>query len=111
MAAQFFKFNRNTSGVMEQMVRALRMIRDGMLLLEQTRASIIQIRDGSGASATDYDQWATEGGFSQGDYPTVNDAAKAEFDEIDSLYAKVGTDGATSAVRTAITQACAKHGI
>lgn len=110
MAAQAFLYDRNKD-ITRDLVSALVMIRQGMLKLEATRAVWIQTRDGAGSQAVDYDLIATTGGFLAGDYADANAAAKAAFDEFDTLYNKVGTDGAVSAVRSSINQACAKFGL
>ena len=41
----------------------------------------------------------------------ANDAAKASYDELNSVYAKLSTDASVSSVMTAITQAAARHGV
>lgn len=92
-------------------VRGMQLIREGMYVLEQARAAYIQSRDGDGSQAAHYALTATEGGYSAGGYADANASAKASFDELDSLYSKVGTDNAVSNVRAAILQACAKHGV
>jgi len=89
----------------------MQMLREAMLGLEQTRAAFLQARDGDGSQASHYDLVATLGVYQAGDYATANDAAKASFDELDSLHAKVATNDAVSNVRAAIEQAPAKHGV
>jgi len=113
MAANLIKFDK-TKDITRHFVRAITMIREGLLILEQQAGPsgiIIQARDGDGSQAVHYDQFASEGGYSPGDYADNNAAAKASADELFSLYGKIGTDAATSNVRTAIMQACAKHGV
>ncbi len=94
-------------------IRGMQLIREGMYVLEQARAAYLQSREtgADGSQSSHYALTATEGGYSAGGYADANSAAKASFDEIDSLYSKVGTDNAVSNVRAAILQACAKHGV
>ena len=110
MAAGIILFDR-TKDAMRNKVRALQMIREGLDLLRSQRAIDLQYRDGDGSQTLHYDQLATAGGFTAGDYADANAAAKASFDEIDSLYAKLSTDAQVTAVNAAILQACAKHGV
>lgn len=110
MAATIVRYDK-TAEPMRTLTAALQMIREGRELLTRARAIMLQYRDGSGASAADYDQLASAAVFVAGDYADANTAAKASFDEIDSLYLKLTTDGSVTGVMTAITQACAKHGV
>lgn len=110
MAANYIKFDRNRD-LTRSLVTGLQQIRNGMLALEQARAIYLQTRDGDGSQALHYDLVASQGGYEALDYADANAAAKASFEEMDSLYSKVGTDAAVSNVRAAILQACAKHGI
>lgn len=102
MAATFIQVNKN-SDFSRPMIRALQLLREGFQVLEGYRAQAIQARDGDGSDASHYDQNATLGGYVAGDYASADAAAKASFDEIDSLYALLN--------EAAINQACAKHGI
>jgi phosphoribosylformylglycinamidine (FGAM) synthase-like amidotransferase family enzyme len=110
MAAGIIKFDR-TSDAMRPAVRALQMIREGLDTLRAQRAVMIQFCDGSTSQAANWDQLAAAGGFVAGDYADANAAAQASFAELDSLFAKLSTDGSVSAVNAAILQACAKHGV
>ena len=110
MAANIFLFDRQKD-LMRDTVRALGMIRQGVLLLQASRAVWIQSRDGDGSQDAHYDLTATLGGFQPGDYATANAACRASFLEIDSLYSKVGTNAPVSDVLAAIEQACAKHSV
>ena len=110
MAASIFLFDRQKD-LMRDSVRALGLIREGMLLLEATRGVWIQSRDGDGSQDAHYDLTASLGGFLAGDYTTANAAARASFLELDSLYSKIATNATVSDVRTAIEQACAKHSV
>jgi phosphoribosylformylglycinamidine (FGAM) synthase-like amidotransferase family enzyme len=106
MAANHIKVDWANKAVSRQTVRAMQLLREGVELLEHQRATMIQMRDGDGSSAAHYDILATEGGYSAGDYADANTAAKASFDELDSLYATLNS-GAVAA----INQACAKHAV
>ncbi len=100
-----------TKELSRNVIRYMRMLREAMLGIEQARAAYLQARDGDGTLASHYDLVATLGGYQAGDYADANAAAKASFDEMDSLYAKVATNGSVSSVRAAIEQAAAKHGV
>lgn len=110
MAANFIDFNRQTD-VGRSIVRALGLVREGRELLRQLRAVMLQMRDGDGSQAAHYDLLRIEAGYEAGDYATADAAAKASFDELDSLHAKLTTDASVSDVLTAVDQACAKHGV
>ncbi len=110
MAANYIKYDR-TKDLTRSLVTGLQQIRNGMLALEQARAMYLQARDGDGSLSAHYDVVAGQGGYEALDYADANAAAKASFEELDSLYSKVGTDNAVSNVRAAILQACAKHGL
>lgn len=109
MAANLIKIDR-TKYLSSKVIGAMERIRDGVLLLEEVRSIILQARDGDGSLASMYDLYTAECGFQAGDYASADAAAKASFDELDSLYSKVATDNSVSNVRAAIFQACAKHG-
>lgn len=110
MAANIIIFDRNTDA-MRDAVRAMQMLREAVDILRNQRAKMIQYRDGDGSLAAHYDRLAAAGSFQAGDYVDANAAAKASFDELDSLYSKISGDGNVSAVNAAILQAPAKHGI
>jgi hypothetical protein len=110
MAANHIIFNKQHD-VMRQAVRGMQLLREGRDVLSEARAALIQMRDGDGAQAAHYNLLAAQAGFQAGDYADASAAAKASFDEIDSVWAKVATDGATSSVSAAISQAAAKHGV
>lgn len=94
-----------------QIRRALTMMLEGRQVLINARAAMLQMRDGDGSLASHYDLLAAQGGYQAGDYADANAAAKASFDELDSLHAKVNSDASVSAVMTALNQAAAKHGV
>lgn len=108
MAANYIELDRTTE-VGRKLSRYATMLREAVDGLAQTRDSILQMRDGDGTSAADYDLLATEGGYVANDYADANAAAKASFDELDSLLSKVNTDDSVSFTRAAIDQFCAKH--
>lgn len=110
MAANLILFD-NSKPIPLKVVRALQMIREGVRTLTDARAAMIQARDGDGSQTSHYDLLASQGGYQAGDYADANAAAKASFDEIDSLYAKLTTDGSVTEIATAIAQAPAKHGV
>lgn len=110
MAANFIDYDKATD-VGRMITRGLQMVREGRQVLLDARAIMIQMRDGDGSQAAHYDLLRTEAGYAAGDYSTADAAAKASFDEIDSLLGKIATDAEVSFVSAAIAQACAKHGI
>lgn len=111
MAANHIKFNDQTF-FGRSIKRALQMIREGREVLGNVREAMIQARDGDGSDAAHYDLLATEAGYAAGDYATANAAAKASFDELDSLHAKLTAPGGVGdSTGAAITQAAAKHGV
>jgi hypothetical protein len=110
MAASFIEFDK-ASDVGRTLARGLQMVREGRDTLLHARAIMIQMRDGDGTQSAHYDVLAGEGGYSAHDYADANAAAKASFDEVDSLLSKIATDASVSAVNAAIDQACAKHGV
>lgn len=111
MAANLIKFDR-TKDIPRDVTRALQMIREGKEVLGHVREVIIQARDGDGSQSAHYDLVASEGGYEAGDYADANAAAKASFEELDSLYAKLNAGaGVGDSTGAAITQACAKHGV
>lgn len=110
MAANHIIFNKQHD-VMRQAIRGMQLVREGRDVLEQARASMLQMRDGDGSSAAQYDLLATKAGFEAGDYGDANAAAKASFDEIDSLSFKLTTNSQVSDMTAAIDQCCAKHGV
>jgi phosphoribosylformylglycinamidine (FGAM) synthase-like amidotransferase family enzyme len=110
VAANIIRFDRN-SDAMRDAVRAMTMIREGLDVLRNQRNKMLQYRDGDGTQAAHYDQLAAAGVFVAGDYADANAAAKASFDELDSLHAKLSGNGSVTDVNAAIMQAPAKHGV
>lgn len=108
MAANFIEGDRNTA-IYRDLVRYGSMLREAVNGLAQVRARMLQMRDGDGTDAAHYDVLAAEGGYVANDYASANAAAKASFDELDSLLSKVNTDDSVSFVRAAIDQFAAKH--
>lgn len=108
MAANYIEGNRTTE-LYRDLVRFGQMLREGVDGLARVRARMLQMRDGDGTSAAHYDVMAAEAGYTANDYADANTAAKASFDELDSLLSKVNTDNNVSFVRAAIDQFCAKH--
>jgi hypothetical protein len=110
MAANFIKYDR-TKDIARNMDRGLSMLIESRQLLTNTLAAMVQMIDNGGATAADFDQLATEGGYSAGDFAGVNEAAQASYNELASLLAKLNTDGSVSNVDAAIKQIAAKHGV
>lgn len=111
MAAAFIDLNRETElGRMK--ARGLQMIREGRQLLAQARAIEIQMRDGDGTQDAHYTLNATEQGVQPAGYASAAAAARASFNECDSLIVKLTQpSGQGDSTGAAIDQACAKHGV
>lgn len=110
MAAGHIIFDKQHE-VMRKAVRGMQLIREGRDTLEEARDAMIQMRDGNGSLAAHYDLLATEAAFEAGDYADANAAAKASFDEIDSLCGKITTNASITDMTAAISQCPAKHGV
>jgi hypothetical protein len=83
---------------------ALDAIQDGYRGLGDVRAIILQMRDGDGSDASHYTYVADKFGFPD------TATAKAGFEELDSFYAKLSTDGEVTFVNAAMLQLLAKFG-
>ncbi len=95
-----------------RVLQALRAIREGRAILGQEIAVALQMRDGDGSLASHYDVFASKKGYVANDYADANTAAKAGFDELNSLYAKlVKPAGQGDETGVAIDQACGKFGV
>lgn len=110
MPANFIELDKQTD-FGRNLARGGQLIIEGLQLLVQARDNMIQARDGDGSQAAHYDLLAVKAGYVANDYATANDAAKASFDELDSLLSKINTDGNVSFVRAAIYQFAAKHNL
>lgn len=108
MAANYIELDRTTE-IGRRLSRYGQMLREAVDGLAQTRAAMIQMRDGDGSQAAHYDVLAAEAGYVANDYADANTAARASFLELDSLLSKVNTDAEVSFVRAALDQFCAKH--
>lgn len=110
MAANFIDYDAQTP-VGRKVARGLQMLREARDVLRDALALMAEMKDGDGSQASHFDLLAAEGGFSAADYADANAAAKASFDELNSLYFKLSTNAEVSDVAAAITQACARHGV
>lgn len=110
MAATFIDFDSATP-VGRKLSRGLQMLREARDTLRDALALMNELSDGTRTADADFDLLASEGGYASGDYATASAAAKASYDELNSLYAKLSTDASVSNVMTAITQAAARHGV
>lgn len=110
MAANFIEFDRATE-IGRQLARGLQMVKEGRDILVGVRDAMIQMRDGDGTSAIHYNVLTSEAGYVANDYADGDAAAKASFDELDSLLSKLNTDNSVSSVKAAMDQACAKHAV
>lgn len=111
MPANLIKFDKEKD-LMRPMVRGLQQIRQGLEELRHWSAAMVQSADNNDTSnAANFTLAVSEGGYQQAGYASANAAAKASYDEVSSLLGKLDTDASVNTVRTAIFQACAKHGI
>ncbi len=109
MAAPYIESDDQKNARIKQ---ALRAIREGRAILGQEIAVAIQMRDGNGSLASHYDVFAVKKGYVANDYADANTAAKAAFDELDSLHSKLTkVAGQGDETGVAIDQACAKFGV
>lgn len=114
MATTFIDMDRGTEFGRNN-AAYLKMARDARDGLKNQLALMATMLSGDGSSIAHFDQMVTEVGY--GGWVAnnaVTDAqrtqAKASWDELNSLYAKISaTTGDVTG--TAITQACAKHGV
>lgn len=122
MATTLVDFDRQTE-VGRKIARCLQMVREGRDVLRDTLAVMDEMKDGDGSQASHFALLASEGGFQQGGYASASAAAKASYDELNSLYFKLNVtslrgpdadeiaNGLVASVGPAITQACARHGV
>jgi hypothetical protein len=110
MAANYIELDKSTE-FGRNLARGGQLLLEGLRLLVQARDNMMQARDGDGTDAAHYDLLASEAGYVANDYATANAAAKASFDELDSLLSKINTDNSVSNTRAAIYQFAAKHNL
>lgn len=110
MAANFIQVDKTTE-FGRNLARGGQLLLEGLQLLVQCRDNMIQARDGDGTQAAHYDLLRAQAGYVMNDYASADAAAKASFDELDSLLSKINTDNAVSNVKAAIYQFAAKHNL
>lgn len=109
MAAAYIEADPTKAARIHQ---ALRAIREGRAILDQELKAAVQARDGDGSVAAHYDLWAAKKGFVANDYADANTAAKAGFDELNSLLLKLTKPaGQGDETGAAIDNACGKFGV
>lgn len=74
----------------------------GLDALNELFATMTQMKDGDGSQASHFDYAVAKFGFPD------NIAAKAAYDELNSVLAKLNTDASVSSVSSAINQLIAK---
>lgn len=82
--------------------RGLQMLEESRDLLVDTLATMTRMVDGDGSDAAHFAEVVTRFGF------TSNANAKAAWDELNSVLAKITTDGSVSNTHAALEQAFAK---
>lgn len=82
--------------------RGLDQLENGVEQLNDVLANMVHMIDGDGSSATHFTEVVTRYGFAD------TTAAKAAWDELNSLMAKLNTDASVSSVNAAMLQAFAK---
>ena len=104
MAATNIPFDRSNQFGQEikALLNAYRKVnQDGPLIL----SAMAHMIDGDGTSDTHFTEMVT-----LGIYDNTTDA-KASYDELQSVNAKLTTDASVTSVDAALKQVCAKHGI
>lgn len=107
MAANYISSD-STKFVCRDRDRYLKMAKEAMDGLAAVLATMQGLSDGARDSAADFDLLATEGAFSPGDYADASTAAKASYDQINSV---VGNYNAGTLSKAAVDQANAYHGL
>ncbi len=82
--------------------RGLQQLEEGKDVLNDVLASMPHMIDGDGSNATQFSEVTSRYGFAS------NEAAKAAWDELNSMMFKLNTDASVSAVNAAMNQAFAK---
>lgn len=78
-----------------------KVVTDGPIVL----AAMATMIDGDGSSDTHFAEMVTLGIYE------TNADAKASYDELASVNAKLSTDASVTSVQAALLQVCSKHGI
>lgn len=100
------------SETMRATLQALDGVRRSRDILGQRIAGLTHLINGDGSQDVHYAPIASAGGFQTGGYATTNAAARAHWDELNSLYSKLSKpSGQGDETGAAIDQACAKHGV
>ncbi len=104
MAATNLTYDRQAVGI-SACLNGMIQIRNGRDMMRNGIAELQTMISGDGSQDSHYANMATVCGFPDGA------TARASWNELNSMYAKISQDGSTDSVATAITQCCAKHGI
>lgn len=109
MAAAYIESDDTKNARVKQ---ALRAIREGRAILGQELACAVKMIDGDTTQAAQFDVFAAKKGYVANDYADANTAAKAAYDELNSLYTILTKpSGQGDAAGAALDQACAKLGV
>jgi hypothetical protein len=101
MAVTHIKFNAQSDGG-RFIRRAVDTVSQGQQWLKECVAGLASMLDGDGTNVAHFTYMTAQCGFPD------NATAKAAWDELNSINAKLTTDGSVSAVNAAILQAKAK---
>lgn len=101
MADNHYVFNRNIAAGL-RLGRGMEDLDNAITRLRAEKDTMTQMLDGDGSAVGHYAAHVTAYGFSD----TTN--AKAAYDELNALLAKIDSDAAVSSVKTAIAQASAR---
>lgn len=104
MAANFIEVNKQHD-VIRQAIRGAQLLRDAEQHLASALAGMAALKDGDGSQASHFDLLASECEVLANDYADANTAAKALYDEVNSVA------GNAAAGIAAAKQLCAYLGV
>ncbi len=104
MAANFIEANQSHD-VIRHAIRGAQLMREAEMFLEAALAGMAALKDGDGSDSAHFDLMASECGLVANDYASANHAAKALYDETNSVA------GNGAAGIAAAKQLCAYLGV
>lgn len=93
MAAQHIIANHQNE-IVRKAIRGLQQLREGKENVAQAFAAFDGLKDGDGSQAAHFDLMAVQCGITAGDYADANTAAKAFYDELNSVNGNVNVAAA-----------------